>query len=92
MGYTIHYSPETKKRYPVNRKSKSLKHIIVAGFILLALFFAFKFRTAFVRMLLPGDPDVTAAALRGLVADVRGGNTGEAIAAFCREIIDHAAG
>ena len=39
-------------------------------------------------VLLPGDPDVTAAALEGLVDDLRQGDAlGQAIRAFCEEII-----
>lgn len=41
--------------------------------------------------LLPGDPAVTAAALDGMVEDLRNGKSlGEAVKDFCQEIIAHA--
>jgi len=41
--------------------------------------------------LLPGDPAVTAAALDGMVEDLRNGESiGEAVKTFCEEIIAHA--
>ena len=42
--------------------------------------------------LLPGDPLVTSAALEGLQADLRAGESMvDAVTAFCREIVDGAA-
>ena len=41
--------------------------------------------------LLPGDPAVTAAALEGMVTDLKeGDNLYDAVSAFCREIMEHA--
>lgn len=43
--------------------------------------------------LLPGDPAVTAAALEDMVEDLKNGDSlGEAVTAFCREIVAHADG
>ncbi len=42
-------------------------------------------------VLLPGDPDVTAAALEGMVENLRSGESLlDAIKTFCREIMEHA--
>lgn len=39
-------------------------------------------------LLLPGDEDITAAALEGIVSDLRAGEPlGEALETFCKEII-----
>ena len=91
MGYKIQYSPESNKRYPIRRCTNTLGRIAVLMLAALMLIFTVKYRAAIGRWLLPGDPDITADALRGLIADVREGSAGDAIAAFCREIIEHAA-
>lgn len=42
-------------------------------------------------VLLPGDPEVTAAALEGLVEDLKDGESlGRAVTAFCEEIMKNA--
>ena len=91
MGYTIQYSPESNKKYPLNKKPRNLGRVLLLLLISVALFFAVKYRTVIFRSLLPGDPDVTADALRGLISDMREGSASDAITAFCREIIDYAA-
>ena len=91
MGYTIHYSPQTKRKYPLHIKNRN---VIRGCFLILlsaALLLAIKYRAECMRILLPGDPDVTSNALRTLVLDMRDGNAKTAVATFCREIIDHAA-
>ncbi|MBQ7340855.1 MAG: hypothetical protein IJW41_01635 [Oscillospiraceae bacterium] len=43
------------------------------------------------KWLLPGDPDKTQAALATLTEDIRAGESlGQAITAFCQEIVDNA--
>jgi hypothetical protein len=43
------------------------------------------------KYLLPGDPEVTAAALEQMVDDLRAGHgLGAAVTAFCREIVENA--
>ena len=92
MGYTIRYSPETSKRYPISVRSKTWKYFFVLGIVGLILFFALKYRSEMIRFLIPGDPDVTADAFYDLMTNIREGNAGDAVTAFCREILDHAAG
>lgn len=92
MGYTIQYSPELNKRYPTQKKPKYIVKILIFCLVIAVVFVVARNRSALGRMLLPGDPEVTATALQGLVADIKAGNAGNAVATFCREIVQHAAG
>lgn len=83
MGYSIQYSPQTNHKFPVKTKKKVSVPWLLTGVALLALLLGGW------KLLLPGDPTVTANALSHLVEDVRSGDSvGEAVTAFCREIID----
>lgn len=92
MGYTIQYSPEASERYPISVRSKKWKYFLTVCLTVLLLFLAVRYRAELLRLLLPGDPDVTADAFAKLVTEIRAGNAGDAVAAFCWEILDHAAG
>ena len=83
MGYSIQYSPQTNHKFPVKTKKKVSVPWLLTGAALLALLLGGW------KLLLPGDPDTTRAALSQLAEDVRAGEpVGDAVTAFCREIID----
>ena len=82
MGYSIQYSPQTNRKFPVKTKKNSATWLLTGVAVLALLLGGW-------RLLLPGDPETTRAALSHLVDDVRAGESvGDAVTAFCREIID----
>lgn len=94
MAYRIKYASfgeEIKQS-----KDLYLRKSIAAGLLVLVLLIgAMTIKLGGLRWvteyLLPGDPAVTAAALEGMVIDLREGeNLYDAVAAFCREIMEHA--
>lgn len=91
MSYSIDYNPEKKKTYPLPAERKP-KWLIVALAIMTVLFLLQKIDRDHIlkSFLIPGDPEITAAAFSSMVDDIREGETvGKAITAFCLEIIDN---
>ena len=92
MAYRIDYNIIGK--FPMNKKKNWTG--VIAGILVVALIIgAITVKMAglpWVReVLIPGDPVITAAALDGMVEDLRNGDSIiEAITAFCREIMKHA--
>ena len=91
MGYRIEYGDMKVHKY--RRRAKWGSWIAFACVILLvagAITVKTVGLTWVQEVLLPGDPVVTAAALDGLVEDLRQGDTlGQAIKAFCQEIMEN---
>ena len=92
MGYRIEY--EKIGKVP-DRKGKSRTGVIVGVLVMLLILGAVTVKAIGLEwvqeVLLPGDPDVTAAALEGMVEDLRNGSgIVEAFKAFCEEIIQNA--
>ena len=92
MGYYISYNPELKRKYPLYNKNKRKR----SGWMV--VLFAMAFLLAVLsgnnkglkKWILPGDPEVTEAALTCFVQDVRDGvAVKEAITDFCLEIINN---
>lgn len=94
MGYIIAYNgADAVKRATMHRKSKlpALTVAFLLTFLLLTELFWPAGKEKLRHILLPGDPDVTAHAVTVLVDDLRAGEpVGEAVKAFCSEILDHA--
>lgn len=89
MSYRIEYNPEKNRKYPIPR-TKNRKWVIVALTALVLLFALLKFdgSKTISSWLIPGDPEITVAAFSDMVADIRSGEpAGEAVTAFCLEII-----
>lgn len=87
MAYRIEYDSGGATRQEVRKKRFSAVWLVlaVAAAILIP-----GIRTAVWHWLLPGDGAVTAQALGELVTDLQTGEPlGEAVTAFCREIISH---
>ena len=93
MGYQIRYGQahlpvENKRRY--NLKWITGLCVFFVVLFLTIISFIPQFRFAIRSIILPGDPDVTAAALERLVEAVSDGEAIQtALTEFCREIIDH---
>lgn len=91
MSYSIKYNPEKNKMYPlsVKRKPKWLMAALVAVVALFVLQRIDK-NQVIKSFLIPGNPEITAAAFSSMVDDIREGETvGKAVTAFCLEIIDN---
>ena len=88
MAYIIKYSPESSKHYPMTRKKcrtrlgRILCFMIVLATILLVKLYGLP------DCLIPGDAEVTKAALSNMVNRVQDGTELQAaVVGFCREII-----
>lgn len=90
MGYRIDYNGGTVVKKPIYAPKVGKKKIVLlSAAVLTAAFLLWPMGRRCVRdLLLPGDEDVTAAALSELVNDLSAGEpVGEAVEAFCRDII-----
>lgn len=94
MGYRIEYDPALNRKYPVKVRSGKgkmllLSAVMLTGFVLGLI--GIKNSAALKNWLLPGDPQVTEAAFSSMIADIRAGEqVGDAITAFCLEIMKNA--
>ena len=93
MGYRIEY--EKMGRIPQQNKKK-WTGVFVAVLVMLLVIGAIAVKSVGLEwvqeVLIPGDPDVTAAAMEGMVENLRSGvGIAEAFKAFCQEIIQNAA-
>ena len=90
MGYEIRYGATMVRTPLVDKKPKALT--IVIGLLTVIIIFVFLGNAVDLRQyILPGNPEVTGAALNTLASDIKEGESlGSAITAFCREIIEHA--
>ena len=89
MGYRIEY--ESIGKLP-RQQRKNRTGLFAAIVVILLVLCAITVKTVGLEwvqeVLLPGDPDVTAAALENMVADLRGGEgVVEAFKTFCEEIM-----
>jgi hypothetical protein len=83
MGYRIVYGKQEKKILPL-RKIGAIAAVIAVMAILLWP----AGRSAVAQMLLPGDAEITATALQNMAKELgEGQGIGEAVTAFCQEII-----
>ena len=92
MGYQIVY--ESVGKIPQQKRQRRTSIFAIAIVIMLVLC-AITIKTVELEwvqeVLLPGDPDITAAALDNMVADLRSGEgIVEAIKTFCMEIMENA--
>ncbi len=89
MSYTVEYNPELRNSYPMEyKKSRKLpiKALVIAMGIFIILY---ALNTAGVlRLIIPGDPAVTAGAFSSMVENVRSGQTvSESIFLFFKDVI-----
>ncbi len=88
--YRIEYGKDSKRKMSRFPKGTAFLVLICVVALVAALEFTGIRQTLWNRMI-PGDAQVTAAAIDGLVADIQAGQSpGNAFTAFCREILDHA--
>ncbi len=95
MAYQIQYDPALKKKYPKTAKQRATKQQIFTAATLLVMILLLATnpttKAAIRYFLIPGDPGITSAAFDGLLQDIKDGeNWGDAVTAFCEEIIENA--
>ena len=90
MGYRITYENGVIRKQTLKKRRIMWKRWsvgTVTAILAIALMVP-QGRSWFRDLLLPGDEEVTAAALEGMVSDLRDGQSiGEALETFCKEII-----
>lgn len=94
MGYRIVYESAIVKKTKIRRVTSPKQYIIIGSLVLLMLLSICWLgwnKTNIRRYLLPGDPDITGAAIEELIEEIRSGTSvTDAVSAFCKEIVDHA--
>ena len=88
MSYSIAYSPDLNKKYPIvkSKRRKFPKKLLILIMICITTYILMQCNV--LRYIMPGDPDVTMSALSTLVQDVGSGDSvKDAIMTFCEEII-----
>ena len=91
MAYTINYTPEDNKRWPIKKTVCYHKWIPVAVSLTVCLLLLnTTIRNALIDFLLPGDPQVTKSAIVQLVENIKAGEGfGHCVTAFCQYVIAH---
>ena len=94
MGYRIVYGGEPEYRGRYKMRGRSVVFYLAVCLVLFGVL-TMKFwpegREVLQEVLLPGDPAVTRQALHNMAEDLKAGEAiGDAVAAFCREIVDGA--
>lgn len=94
MGYRIEYTSSGSQRKPLKHKPPYAAIATAVG-VLSLVFLAIAIKhtgLTWVRdVLLPGDPAITAAALENMVDNMKSGiSIGDAVTAFCQEILANA--
>ena len=92
MGYQIQYGPtKCRRRERKPRKTSYCLLVAICALVLMAGLHFSGIGTGIKTWLIPGDPEVTVAALERFVAELKGGTAiSDAVTAFCEEIIDNA--
>lgn len=93
MGYRIDYGQPFDPKYPMPSRHSRLPWMVCAALLLFTLLTNLYWpegRAALLDILIPGDPEITAAAFSGMLEDVQAGeDITNAVTAFCREILDN---
>ena len=92
MGYRIHYGENVIKEYIPESKNRSNIKLLWVLIVCCAFIFAFsRNKDTIINYLLPGNKEVTRAAISTFADDLRHGESlSDAAVAFCREIIENA--
>lgn len=92
MSYCVEYNPELKKRYPaVIKLPKQFPVRILVGIGICIVAYYGLINSGILRYLIPGDAAVTTAAFSFMVEEIKAGETvGNAVFAFCKEVVSNA--
>lgn len=93
VSYRITYGPPVPPPYPNQDKTSHLRLMTAMWFLLFALLVRLYFPAGTAQLqtiLLPDSNSITQAALGSLMAELRNGeHLGDALYAFCEEVIAH---
>ena len=90
MGYRITYDNGVAKKEVIRAQRVNWKKwgVVAVSAVFAVTLMVPQGRLWLRDLILPGDEDVTAAALEGIVSDLRSGEPlGEAVETFCKEIL-----
>lgn len=91
MAYMIQYQPEDDSRYPPVKRKADRRHIAMWMIGVVTVLICFLFGGEILDFLIPGDPEITKAAVAGIVEDLRNGMPiTDVIDSFCGEILNEA--
>lgn len=90
MAYQITYGPVKRKKEKQSIKNWKIPLIVFLAVLLVSSLGAL-FREELLSFLLPGDPEVTAAALQTMAQQIgEGQRITDALTCFCQEIVENA--
>ena len=93
MGYTVEYTPETKRKYPPKKVRQAGNRKVLWGILTCAVLLALVLlrRNGILReVLIPGDADVTLAAAGKLMENLKSGDGFyQSVRTFCQDILLH---
>ena len=88
MGYKILYPGVKKRQYQNSRRLSSKSRLIIIASLCSALVLAAVLWYTGLGWILPGDSEVTQYALQTMIDRLQDGEAlGDAVAAFCREVV-----
>lgn len=89
MGYSVEYNPELRKNYPQKRENMpkiQMKWLLMGVIICVGIYILFG--TGFIKLFIPGDPEITVAAFSDMVQRVSTGEpVTEAVFGFVRDVV-----
>jgi len=93
MAYNIQYSLHYREKYPPKKGNTRILKKILAGLLLFSatvLLYKLHQEGILREFLIPGDADITVAAMEALANDLKYGIPfKDAVTAFCIEILEH---
>ena len=93
MGYSVHYSPQTDKKFPqkkIHRPRPGCGYLILIVCVLSLGFLRIVKPTLLRELLIPGEASVTLNAVETMVSQIKDGvPLQETVEAFCQEIMSH---
>ena len=91
MGYKLYYPSVGKRKYPLRPKLPKWVRFTCIGGVFAVFLLLFSFWQGGFSWLLPGDPAVTGPAIQALIDRLTEGEAlGDAVVAFCREVVSGA--
>ena len=88
MAYKIQYTPESNRRYPLQRQRKPWQWSKILVIILLLGAVVWIRHVGLPDFLIPGETELTKAAVQSMMGNLQAGiPVGDAVTAFCKQII-----
>jgi len=88
MGYKLYYETVGKRKYPQHPNAPKVRLAVGITLGICAFLLGLTIQHGGFAWLLPGDPEVTGPAIQTLIDRLADGEgLGEAVTAFCREVV-----